>query len=486
MDANGRHIEPRTTGSKTMLLLSKDAATFLLIFSLTASAVHAEHWSRFRGPNGSGVSEDTGFPTEFGPDKNVVWKAAVRPAKSSPVLTARHVFLTGFADEKLYTQCFDRKTGKLLWEKWVQRERKPLVNKLNDPAAITPVTDGDNIYVFFQDWGLLSYDSSGNLCWKTPLGPFTNSHGLGISPIVADGLLVIQVDQFADSFIAAFDLENGETVWRTNRMESESWSTPVLYRPTKGAPQVLTVGDRMFGAHQLKTGQRTFTESSMAGAMVASPILEGDTLYAFGYNFENALPFDDQLAKQDKDSDGRLGPKEYEGSVWLTGMAKFRGNRDGVLEREEWDAVQARYIGPSPLVAMRLEPGAEGEILRTRELWRHEKGFKFVIPSPLIYDNVLYYVKNGGILSAIDAKTGKMLKRGRLKDAVDPYSASPIAADGKIYLASETGKISVLKPGADWEVIVLNDLGEEIYATPALSDGRIFVRTNQALYCFGK
>ena len=305
-----------------MHLRDKQSAILLLAFFLAVSTAYAEHWSRFRGPNGSGVSEDTGFPTDFGPEKNLLWQTAVRPAKSSPVLTARHVFLTASVDESLYTQCFDRKSGKLLWEKSIERRRKPLVNKLNDPSAITPVTDGENVYVFFQDWGLLSYDASGNLRWKTPLGPFSNSHGLGISPIVADGLLVVQVDQFADSFIAAFDLENGETVWKTNRTESEGWSTPVLYRPAGGAPQILTVGDRMFGAHQLKTGRRTFTESSMAGAMVASPILDGDTLYAFGYNFGKPLPFDGPLSKRDKDDDGRLAASEYEGSVWLTGMAK--------------------------------------------------------------------------------------------------------------------------------------------------------------------
>ena len=458
----------------------------LLMFLLPVSALHAENWSRFRGPNGSGVSEDTGFPTSFGPVKNLIWKAEVRPSKSSPVLTARHVFLTGFTGEKLFTQCLDRKTGKLLWERSLDRRRKPLVNKLNDPAALTPVTDGENVYVFFQDWGLVSYDAAGNLRWETPLGPFTSSHGLGLSPIVADGLLVIQVDQFADSFIAAFDLENGETVWKTSRPESESWSTPVFYRPAEGSPYILTVGDRMFGAHQLNSGRRTFTESSMAGAMVASPILEGDTLYAFGYNFGDALSFDGPLEKRDKDGDGQLAANEYEGSVWLTGMAKFRGNKDGVLDREEWDAVQSRYTGPSPLVAMRLEPGSNGETLRTRELWRYEKGFKFVIPSPLIYDNVLYYVKNGGIFTAIDAQTGKLLKQARLEGAIDPYSASPVAADGKIYLASENGKVSVVKPGADWEVITVNDLEEEIFATPALSDGKIFVRTAQGLYCFGK
>ena len=469
-----------------MHLYPKHAAIFLLSLFVTASSLHAEHWSRFRGPNGSGVSEDTGFPTEFGPEKNLLWKAAVRPAKSSPVLTAQHVFLTGSADGKLFTQCFDRSSGKLLWERSVERQRDPLVNKLNDPAAITPATDGENIYVFFQDWGLLSYDPAGNLRWKTPMGPFSSSHGLGISPIVADGLLIVQVDQFADSFIAAFDLQNGETVWKTSRTESEGWSTPVLYRPAAGTPQILTVGDRMFGAHQLKSGQRTFTEPSMAGAMVASPILEGDTLYAFGYNFGKPLSFDGPLEKRDKDGDGQLAPNEYEGSVWLTGMAKFRGNQDGVLDREEWNAVQTRYAGPSPLVAMRLEPGADGATLRTRELWRYERSFTFVIPSPLIYDEVLYYLKNGGILTAIDAQTGKLLKRGRLEDAIDPYSASPVAADGKIYLASETGKISVLKPGADWEVITINDLQEEIFATPALSDGKIFVRTTDGLYCFGK
>ncbi len=167
-------------------------------------------------------------------------------------------------------------------------------------------------------------------------------------------------------------------------------------------------------------------------------------------------------------------------------MAKFRGNRDGVLIREEWDSIIKQYSGPSRLVAMHLESGADDQTVRTRELWHEQRSFMFVIPSPLVYDGVLYYVKNGGILAAMDAKTGKMLKQGRLKQAVDPYSASPVAADGKIYLASENGKISVVKAGADWEVITVNDLNEEIYATPALSDGKIFVRTNKGLYCFGK
>jgi outer membrane protein assembly factor BamB len=167
-----------------VLFLNRPSLSLLAL--LAALAVHAEDWSRFRGPNGSGISQDTGFPVEFGPGKNLVWRSTVRLGKSSPVLTEKHLFLTAHADGKLYTQCFDRQTGKLLWERSVDRTRKPLTHKWNEPAAITPVTDGSNVYAFFQDFGLLSYDGAGKLRWQTPLGPFTNTMGLSSSPILVD------------------------------------------------------------------------------------------------------------------------------------------------------------------------------------------------------------------------------------------------------------------------------------------------------------
>ena len=123
----------------------------LFPFFLMAPGLDAEDWSRFRGPNGSGVSTATGFPAEFGPDKNVRWKAPVRAGKSSPVLTSRRIFLTSFSGEKLYTQCFDRETGELLWERSIGRRRKALLHQLNEPASASPVTDGRNVYVFFED-----------------------------------------------------------------------------------------------------------------------------------------------------------------------------------------------------------------------------------------------------------------------------------------------------------------------------------------------
>jgi outer membrane protein assembly factor BamB len=456
----------------------------LLVLIVAAPAMRAESWSRFRGPNGSGVSNDNGFPAQFGPDRNLVWKTKVRPGKSSPVLTDKDVFLTAFDGEKLYTQCIERATGELSWERSIERQWKALTSNLNNPAAATPVTDGENVYVFFPDWGLLSYDASGNLRWKTPLGPFTNSEGLSSSPILADGLVILQIDQVADSYIAAFDSHSGRSVWKINRVESDSWATPLLYRAPGGGEMILTVGDRLFAAHDLKSGKRLFTSASMAGKVVASPVLEGDTVYAFGYNLEKTGSFDSQLSL-DKDGDGRLSADEYEGNPFLTSLATVQGNRDGFVSREEWETNIGSYSGPSHMVAMRLTPGAS-EGVRVAEIWRYVKSFQGVVPSPLLYEGVLYLVKNGGILTSLEATTGRVLKQERLRDAIDPYSASPVAADGKIYIASENGRVSVLEPGASWRVIAVNNLSAAIYGTPALSNGRILIRASDFLYCFGR
>ncbi len=454
--------------------------SLLLPLLLSASVLDAEDWTRFRGPNGSGISTTTGFPTEFGPEKNVRWKSAVRPGKSSPILTSDYVFLNSFSADRLYTQCFDRKTGELLWERSIARRRKALLHNLNEPASVSAVTDGRNVYVFFEDWGLHSYDAAGELRWKTPLGPFFNEQGLGASPILVDGLLVLQVDHASGSYLAAFDPANGETKWRTDRAETDSWTTPLVYHQND-TTRILTVSTRLFGAYDPASGRRTMNEATAAGVMVASPVLAGDTIYAFGYNFETAPSFDGALSERDANGDGKLAPAEYEGHSFFTAVAKFRGDRDGDLEQPDWDEIMGLRGGPSRLVAMRLEQDGGA-----RELWKYEKSFSGVIPSPLVYDGILYFVKNGGILTALHAETGKLLKQGRLKGAIDGYSASPVAADGKIYFPSETGKISVVKPGGDWQVTALNDLSDGIYATPALSNGAIFVRTDSSLYCFAK
>jgi outer membrane protein assembly factor BamB len=468
----------------------------LLQFALLAISSPAqgpakdEGWTRFRGPNGSGISKDTGFPIEVSKSRNVIWRTPVRPGKSSPVLTARHVFLTGYDKGKLITQCFDRVTGRLLWERLATRTHRQDVNLLNNPAAITPVTDGENVYAFFKDFGLISYDAAGRPRWKVPLGPFTNSMGLGASPIVAGDSIILVADQLRDSYIAAFDQRNGEIRWKIERQESEGWGTPLLYTTPGSAPLILTAGQGQYGAHRLADGKRVFSHPGLSPGMVASPVLDHDTIFAFGYGADHGPSlFAGVLAQLDKNHDGQLTPDEYQDvpgdtsdhqmTATLTGMGKYMGNGDGIVTQDKWDEWGRHTGGPTGLLAMRLDGDAP------RDLWRYDKGFAGVIPSPLIYDGVLYVIKNGGILTAFNPATGEVFKTGRVAGALGGYSASPVAAEGRIFVVSEEGKLTVLRAGRDWDVLVVNDLGEGVFATPALSAGRIYVRTDEALYCFG-
>jgi hypothetical protein len=175
-------------------------------------------------------------------------------------------------------------------------------------------------------------------------------------------------------------------------------------------------------------------------------------------------------------------------SPYLIGIGQFVGNRDGIVTQEKWEERQRLSIAPSSLLAIHLEPDPDhlaDPPMRTRELWGYEKSYIGVVPSPLFYEGCLYLVKSGGLLTSFDAGTGQVAKAGPVAGALGAYSASPVAAEGKVYLASEDGKVTVLKASHDWEVITINYLGEGCYATPALSGGHIYVRTSEALYRFG-
>jgi outer membrane protein assembly factor BamB len=455
----------------------------IVVLFLVAALGRSEEWTRFRGPNGQGVSTSAAFPAEFSRSKNLVWRTPLRSGKSSPVLTNKHVFLTGFENGTLYTQCFDRANGKLLWERSQPLVPQETVNRLNHPAAITPVTDGANVYVFFKDYGLLSYSAAGKLRWRVPLGPFSNSQGVAAAPILAGGLVILQVDQLEGSYIAAYSVSSGKLRWKVAREESESWGTPVIYDQPGAALQIVTVGANKIGGHRVTDGKRTFTFTGASPSMVASPVIDGNILYAFGYGYQASMPFSRMLERNDKNKDGVITPDEYGDVNVLRAAGRYIGNADGVLTEAEWGLWNDHVRGLTGLVAIDLAHASA--TAEPRMLWRFDKGFESVIPSPLLYEGILYSVRNGGILTAFDVKTGEVIRTGRIPGALGGYSASPVLGDGRLYFASEEGKIAVIRPGREWELVQLNDLQEQIFATPALSAGKIFVRTAEALYCFG-
>ena len=457
---------------------------FFIAVVLTASlAGIAEDWTRFRGPNGSGVGRGTGYPEALNKESNLVWRVPVRPGKSSPILTKSHVILTGYTDGKLYTQCFDRLTGKLLWERSVERVSQASANRLNHPAAIASVTDGQNVFSFFKDFGFVSYDSTGKERWRFPMGPFQTTMGLGAAPVLAGSGIFLVADQVEGSFLAALDPRNGELQWKRDREEGEAWGTPILYAPPGKMPYLLTASRGQLGAYSLADGKRMTTLRGLPTTVVGSPIIDDGVLYVQGYGSDAPAPFSQRLEKLDKNKDGRLTGDEYLDDPFLGGIARFTGNRDMVITEDEWNLKQKEIMGPNCLVAYRLDYDATGA-LAPRELWRYEKSFTGVIPTPLVYDGILYFVKNGGILTSIDVKTGKVLKTARVTGALGGYSSSPVAADGKVYLGSEDGNAAVLRAGREWSVLSTTNIGEPIYATPALSGGDVYLRSDEALYRF--
>lgn len=459
---------------------------FLLIpLSLVVGSSHAADWPRFRGPNGSGVADTVGLPVEFGPEKNVIWRTALPPGHSSPVLSEDRIFLTAFEGEFLLTYCLDRKTGDVLWHEAVRRDRAERQDERNTPASPTPVTDGENVYVFFGDFGMLSYDVEGKERWRLPLGPFDNAYGMAASPIVADDKVVLVCDQATGSFMIAVGKNDGRILWKTDRSGYKTGhSTPIVYQPERGATQLLVPGSFRLIAYSLDTGEPIWWVSGLAFEMKATPVLSADVVFIHGTSGDQAVipPFEKVRPAYDADGDGRFSREEVKGGrvKWFRLMDL---DDNGYLDADEWAYYQAARATRGGMYCFRL--GGRGDMTELSFRWHYPRAVP-QLPSALLYANVLHVVNDSGIVTSFEPSTGKVIAQGRLKGANDKFYASPIAADDKIFMVSESGKVVVMKSEGSLEILAVNELDDSCYATPAVADGRIYIRTRSALYCFGR
>ena len=480
------------------ILFAPLMASVITSGSLVAAA---EDWTQFRGPNGSGVSISTGLPTEFGPDKNLIWQTPLPPGHSSPVLTRNRIFLTAHTDEKekhrLFVICLDRKSGKPLWQREVPRSRAGRLQNVNGPASPSPVTDGENVYVFFQEFGLISYDGSGKERWKLPLGPFNMFYGFGASPILVDDKLILPVDQDnPSSFLIAVDKNNGRVRWKVDRPEVISgYSTPIVYQPSRGAKQIIIPESFQLSAYSVENGLRVWWVRGLACEMKSIASHDAEYLYVNGWGFPQnqpgqqvkTVPFAEGLAKYDTNHDGQISKSEVTGKEQMDRMLNgafeaFDTDRDDKLNEKDWGIFRAMLASENGLLAIKF--GGQGDQTSTAIRWRYTKPVPQV-PSTLLYKGVLYMVNDGGVLISFDPATGKVIKQGRLQGAIDKYFSSPVAADDKVFLIGQGGAVSVLKAAGEWEILKVNQLDDECFATPAIADGRIYIRTRSALYCFG-
>lgn len=450
----------------------------------------AESWSRFRGPNGAGVADDSAVPVEFGPEQNLLWRTPLPPGHSSPVLSDDRVFLTAAEGEMLLTIAIDRLSGRIVWQARTPRIHALPVDKRNNPASPSPATDGQNAYVFFQDVGLVSYDREGRERWRVPLGPFNNAYGMGASPIVAGDLVILVCDQSTGSFIVAVGRDNGEVRWRVERPEATSGhSTPVVLEP-QGRPQELLVpGSFYLTSYELQTGRKLWWTGGLAFEMKATPVHDGSVVYISGTSaasFEDSygrnIPAFQEVRAADVNGDGRFSRDELPDQLARRWLRLLDLDGDSLIDQKEWNRYREARRSAGGLWAFKA--GGQGDMSGRNVLWHYEKAVP-QLPSPLLYRGLLYMVNDGGIVTALDPASGRVAGQRRLGEAVDSYYASPVAGDGKIVLASESGKVSILEAGAALQRLAVNDLGDLIYATPAISKGRLFIRTRGALYCFG-
>jgi len=446
----------------------------------------AADWPQFRGPNASGVGETTNLPVQIGPQTNVEWKTALPEGYSSPSIAGDRIFISGIQGEALLTLALERTSGKILWRREAPRPRKQEMQRANSPVTATPATDGRNVYVFFQDFGLLGYGPDGNELWKIPLGPFNNPFGHGSSPVLAGNALIMNIDQDTDSYLLAVDKQSGKVLWKTPRpLAQRGYATPVVYKS-----QVIVTGSYRMTGYDIKTGKQVWYIRKLPWQIKPTPIVVDDIAYFITFSGEsdpgeqeNVPPFAEALAKLDTNKDGRLSKDEV---VDPKAKARFEEYLDlddsGYLEERDWDQFRERRLGENALRAYNIKD-AQGDITDSRLLWKSSKTLPNV-PSPLYYDGVLYTLKEGGIFTSINPKNGEVYKQARLQGALGTYYSSPVAADGKIYVANEDGKAAVLKAGPQWEVLHVVEFDSGIKATPALLDSRVYLRTHAALYCF--
>jgi len=417
----------------------------------------AGNWPQWRGPDGSGISTEKNLPAEWSTTKNIKWKTPIDGrGHSSPIVWGNKIFLTtaiegdvvpgakaakhvlGDKDfvhpdsvgaNKKHTFkviAIDRENGKVLWQSTAW-EGTPYDDRhrKSSYAASTPATDGKMVYAYFGTEGLYAYDFNGKLAWKADLGKLgTVGMGTGTSPILFENFVIVQCDEEngAASFIVALDKKTGKEAWRTPRKIQVSWSTPLLVKTAKRA-ELITSGTESIVSYDPGTGKELWTHKGVESNAIPSPVANSEMVYL---------------------------------------VAGFPAK-----------------------IAMAIRLGGSGDLTGTPNVpWTYAKGTAYV-PSPILYGDYLYLTTDRGILTCIDAKTGEVKYEGGRIPIPATFTASPVAFEGKILMTSEDGDTFIIKAGPKHEVIGTNSVGEPVYASPAIADGRIYIRGEKNIYCIG-
>lgn len=461
------------------------------LLAWNSEAIWAQELAYFR--RDFGIVDQHPLPSDFSRDARQLWRTALPPGHSTPCVTGDSIYLTTFeaASKELATVALDRATGAIRWKRVAPTRSIEPVHATGSPATASPASNGKQVFVFFGSYGLLCYDREGQLLWDKPMGPFQDEFGAASSPILVDDKVVLNEDHDIDSFITAIDQRTGETVWKVAREEAtRSYSSPLILE-RDGKKQILIAGSLQLSAYDPATGEKLWWFNGLSRIVDNTPVIHDGKIYIATWTPGgdpgeriSMEPFADALAKYDSNKDEAIDKDELpKDSPVLDRFYRIDLDQNQKLEALEW-ARHALVFERAQNVAVALEPGTKGNLDARYVRWTYTRGLP-TVPSSVVYDGVMTMVKDSGIVSVLDITNGELLQQSRAEGRGN-YYASLVAGDGKVYLISESGVMTVRQSGKDGKTISSHDFGERIMATPVISDGTMYIRTEAALMSYVK
>jgi len=475
------------------------------------------NWNQFRGPNGQGAAQAERIPVHFGPDSNVLWKTVVPAGHSSPIIWNDRVFLTASkpANRKgLVTLAVDRAEGKILWRQVVQAENPGRFHPLNNPASSTPAADDKHVYVYFGTYGLICYDHAGNEVWQRRLATPPSKYGTATSPILYQDTVILVLDgDGGSSRLLAVHRDTGQTVWEQPRsLFKAGWSTPTIFRHGE-VEELVVLGSKRLTSYDPSTGAEIWWAGGFPDETVGIPATGDGLLFAsaaalggrgddtldaaatwkmtveqFDRNHDNQVQRDEmtegfafiQRPELPKDNPG-YGLPVRDMDVLLR---IFDRDRNRTISEAEWMQAMSGFAAISHPTLVAIRPGATKDARPSHVAWEIQQGIPET-PSLLYCRGKLYLLRDGGLLTCLEASTGRELFRERI-GASGQYVTSPIVAGDKIVVASVPGIVSVIQVADELRVLARNNFGEQIFATPAVVQNKIYLRTAGHLYALGE
>ncbi len=483
---------------------------FTLILACVACVQLGEScadWPQFRGTNSAGVGNGQP-PIEFGPSENVRWVVDMDPGHSSPCVVANSIYVTTFDAKKttLTVISLDKNTGQTRWRRKLKPKRLEKGHPSFNPASSSVACDGKHVVAYFGSYGLVCYTIDGELLWEFKL-PITRSYaGNATSPTIIGNRVILYRGNHVDHFLLAVDVSTGKELWRVVQEEPFIGELACTACPISIDNTLIAHTARSVQAFDITTGNQLWV-TKCATTATSTPVIVGDEVIVAAWNkmgepaLRPELPsFDSMVAAHDKDKDGTLSRDEFpkmfifhrpDGAEAPQNGApvSFKNvdqDKDGEITQTEWSKTRkglehfrSRYETHGILA---IPIASEGLIDQDKVRTLETQGIPEV-PSPIAYDGMLYFVKNGGVLTSLDLETGDRLSRIRTGGTGTHY-ASPIRAGDKLFTTAGNGAISVLQLGEQPKVLAVNEMNDNTYATPAIVDGVLYVRTHTKLYAF--